>query len=267
TGRINVNPLQNADRVEVRGKERVTRRAFTNDEIIRLFQVAGPRKVVYLFAVVTGLRRGEMFALRWSDLAIDNMPFCVNVRSSTSKNHKNSVLPLRPELVVLLKGLRPLDYEPDARVFKGLMPEMNRFKKDLELAGIPFVDAAGRRADFHAMRKTLATNMLKGGVALRVAMEMMRHSEARLTAGVYTDASQLPLEDAINRLPSYAEPLAHILSQSLVRDGQNESFAVTKKIVAYHEQTPVDIAQGHDVASPVTMDMVARPAGFEPATL
>ena len=71
----------------------------------------------------------------------------------------------------------------------------------------------------------------------------------------------------INRLPSYQEPLAHILSQSLVRDGQNESFAVTKKIAAYHEQTPVDIAPGHDVTSPVTVDMVARPAGLEPATL
>jgi len=60
-----------------------------------------------------------------------------------------------------------------------------------------------------------------------------------------------------------------MLSQSLVRDGdgQNESLTVTNKIVAYHEQAPVNIAPSRDVASPVTVDSVARPAGFEPATL
>ncbi|MBU4211436.1 MAG: tyrosine-type recombinase/integrase [Verrucomicrobia bacterium] len=128
------------------------------------------------------------------------------------------------------------------------------------------IDTTSRRADFHALRNTLATNMLKGGVPLRIAMEMMRHSDVKLTAIDYTDPSQLPMKDTINRLPSYAEPMSHILSQSLVRDGQNESLAVTKKIAANHEQTPVDITQGHDVTSPVTSGKMAYLAGVEPAT-
>ena len=105
----------------------------------------------------------------------------------------------------------------------------------MELAGIPFVDTTGRRADFHALRHTLNTNLLKHGVPLRVSMKMMRHSDPKLTTKDYMDTSQLPMEDAINRLPSYAEPLAHILSHNLVRDGQNGSLAVTQKVAADHE--------------------------------
>ena len=267
TGRVNDNPLQNADRVEVRGKERVKRRALTDDEAIRLLQVAGPRIAVYLFALQTGVRRGEMFALWWADVEIDKEPFSVRVRASISKNHEERIIALKPGIVSLLKAMRPLDHDTEERIFKGLMPEMDRYKKDLALAGIPYKDKEGRQSDFHALRHTYCTNLARADVNPWLAMKLMRHSDINLTTKIYTDVGKLPLEEAMNRLPSYTEPLSHILSQSLVRDGQNGSFAVTKKIAAYHEQTPVDIAQGHDVASLVTVDMVARPAGFEPATL
>jgi hypothetical protein len=32
-------------------------------------------------------------------------------------------------------------------------------------------------------------------------MEMMRHSDMRLTAQIYTDAGMLPRDDAISKLP------------------------------------------------------------------
>ena len=50
------------------------------------------------------------------------------------------------------------------------------------------------------------------------------------------------------------------------RGGQNGSFAVTKKIAAHHEQTPVDITQSHDETSLVTSGGMAYLAGVEPAT-
>lgn len=266
TGRINDNPLQNADRVEMRGKERVKRRALTDDEAMRLLHVAGSRKAVYLFALQTGVRRGEMFALRWADVEIDKEPFSVRVRASTSKNHEECILGLKPELASMLKTIRPVNHDTEDRIFKGLMPEMDRYKKDLALAGIQYKDREGRQLDFHALRKTYCTNLALAGVNQWNAMKLMRHNDINLTMKTYTDAGKLPLGDEINRLPSYAEPLAHILSQSLVRDGQNESLAVTKKIAAYHEQTPVNITQGHDVTSPVTVGGVAYLAGVEPAT-
>ncbi len=81
---------------------------------------------------------------------------------------------------------------------------MKTFRKDLEAAGIAASDGQGRRVDFHALRHTLATNLARAGVSPRVAMEMMRHSDMRLTQRTYTDAALLPMTDALEKLPRYA---------------------------------------------------------------
>jgi hypothetical protein len=96
--------------------------------------------------------------------------------------------------------------KPEAghKVFAGLVPRLPRFRKDLELAGIPFVDAQGRRFDLHALRVTFGTNLSVAGVAPRTAMELMRHSDIKLTMRIYTDASQLPTAAAVAALPAFA---------------------------------------------------------------
>ena len=74
------------------------------------------------------------------------------------------------------------------------------FRRDLKRAGIEVLDALGRKVDFHALRKTFATRLAVKGVPQRFAQELMRHSDANLTAGIYTDASQLPTFEAVASL-------------------------------------------------------------------
>ena len=57
--RIVGNPLKYVAKGNVKGNERVKRRALTDDETRRLLAVAGPRKVVYQTALCTGLRRAK----------------------------------------------------------------------------------------------------------------------------------------------------------------------------------------------------------------
>ena len=52
---------------------------------------------------------------------------------------------------------------------------------------IPFEDTLGRRVDLHALRQTFCTVMHRKGVSMRVAQELMRYSDSRLTGEVYTD--------------------------------------------------------------------------------
>ena len=152
-------------------------------------------------AVYTGLRRSELAELLWSDLILDLPTPVVEVRASIAKNGKNASIPLYPDVLVALRALRNGDQNEDF-VFKRV-PRIERFKRDLKRAGITYVDASGRFADFHALRKTLGANLLKSNVAPRVAMELMRHSDMRLTAKIYTDAMQLPTAAAIQSLPSF----------------------------------------------------------------
>jgi hypothetical protein len=73
-------------------------------------------------------------------------------------------------------------------------------------------------------------NLARAGTAPRVAMEIMRHSDMRLTAKTYTDAGLLPIADAVLDLPSLVKPITctQIGTQNLFRTGHDQSGPVTK---------------------------------------
>jgi len=206
--RLEKNPLRHVQKVQTNGRQVRHRRAFTHEEMKRLLAIAGPRKVVYLTAVYTGLRRGELSKLLKTDLHLDaSQPF-FNVRASTTKNHKQATIALHPDLLPELQNLLATLPARESRVFADLLPTMDVFRADLKAAGIEFVDAQGRRAYFHALRHTLATNLAIAGTSPRIAMEIMRHSDIKLTTKTYTDAGLLPVAQNVFNLPSFNKPSA-----------------------------------------------------------
>jgi hypothetical protein len=105
---------------------------------------------------------------------------------------------------------------------------MPRFRADLEAAGIPYVDAKGEYADFHSLRKTFGTMLTLAGVGQRTVMELMRHSDMRLTAKTYTDANMLLVSDAVALLSAFAAKQANpqIDPQKSVTEGLAMSVPV-----------------------------------------
>ena len=61
-------------------------------------------------------------------------------------------------------------------------------------------ELAGRFSDFHALRYTFNTWLHTNGVPQRMAQELMRHSDLRLTDQVYLDSSLLPLQDCMRSI-------------------------------------------------------------------
>jgi integrase len=201
-GRILTNPLRPVALSQTRGNERRKRRALSHDEASRLLAVAGPYRVVYLTALLTGLRRSELRALIWEDLSLDSAKPSVRLRAEMTKNRKDDVIALHPELAAELLTYRPANAQPFDPVFPKI-PSMDQHKKHLTAARIPYLDRQGRQADFHALRHTFGTNLSLAGVTPRIAMQLMRHSDLRLTMKVYTDAGSLPTAEAIAKLPGY----------------------------------------------------------------
>jgi len=105
-------------------------------------------------------------------------------------------------LVSVLRDLKATAVEETDQVFPG-MPRIKRFRRDLKKAGIEYRDALGRVGDFHALRYTFNTNLQVTGAMPRVSMELMRHSDLRLTMKTYLDATLLLAAAAVNALPSY----------------------------------------------------------------
>jgi hypothetical protein len=66
-------------------------------------------------------------------------------------------------------------------------------------------------ADFHPLRYTFNTWLQTNGVPPRMAQELMRYSDRRLTDQVYLDTSLLPLQETMRSIDGFA-PLTQILT-------------------------------------------------------
>jgi len=75
------------------------------------------------------------------------------------------------------------------------------FDRDLAYTGIAKTDADGRTVDVHSLRHTFATLLSKAGVVPRMAQELMRHSDIRLTMNVYTHLQLAATAGAVEALP------------------------------------------------------------------
>ena len=197
--RVTSNPLRHVTRIESSADPTFKRRALTDEEAGRLLAASGPRATVYLTAIKTGLRRGELEKLEWRDVQLDGEPF-LNVRAATTKNGKAAPIPIDEELGGALRELRGDRFQAGSKVFESL-PRIACFRADLANAEIQPVSPSGERIDFHALRMTFQMRLTLNGVSPRVTMEAMRHSDMKLTAKTYTDAGMLPTREAICSLP------------------------------------------------------------------
>jgi integrase len=226
--RITANPLTVVENIETRGQEVRERRAYNDEEMPALLNEAGKHRILYIMASLTGIRHGEFKKLCWGDVNLDAEKPSVMVRASVSKNHKQACIPLHPALLTGLLRYRPADASPGDLVFRKLVPRSELFSEHLKAAGIVKKDSQGRVVDFHSFRHTFCTYLHRAGVPMREAMELMRHSDARLTMKIYTDTALFALRPAVEKLPwNYFENDAQIDAQSLGASGLLPSLPVT----------------------------------------
>ena len=253
-GRASVNPFELVERTDTRGKERIRRRALSEEEAARLLRVAGKNQLAYMLALYAGLRRGEANSLRWSDLVFDGTGGLLRVRAAVNKNRKEQCLPLHTELARALRAEKPADREADGVVLPKGVPKMKYFLRDLAEAGISFLNERGQRMDYHALRTTFTTRLSLMKVHPRVAMELARHSDLRLTMKTYTDAGQLPLREVMESLPGFGKAAdSRIDSRTLVPDGPAVSSSVPEAASTDVQETTGNIDANHGESLAVTV--------------
>lgn len=152
-------------------------RFLTEDEEARLLAQCCPSlKALVLAALHTGCRRGELLALRWSD--VDFGTGLVTVQASYAKNDERRSVPMSRTLRAVLDHLRR-GQAPDAQVF--------RSKR-----GRPYVapghgfEAAVKRAGitdfhFHDLRHTFASRLVMGGQDIQTVQELLGHKGITMT--------------------------------------------------------------------------------------
>jgi integrase len=180
------------------------RRDCSAEELARLLEVArdsvspakrltgNDRYFLYLVAFATGFRAEELSHLTPAAFDLDAPQPVVSLPGKFTKNKKPARQPVPLGVAAQLRGY--LSGKPaDRPVWPGSWWKhaARILRKDLKAAGIPYrIDTPSGPAvlDFHALRHSFMSALAAAGVGPKEMQELARHSDPRLTLGVYTHA-------------------------------------------------------------------------------
>jgi len=260
TDRVRSDPLKclRRDVKLERIDRRHQRRALTGDEQRRLITAAqlGPRvgalngrdrAMLYRLALGTGLRASELASLTPAsfDLAdLDNASVCV--KAAYSKHRRDDILPLRPDLAEQMAAY--IAGKPaDAPLF-GVPDKPGRMLKlDLAAAGIPYRTDEGV-VDFHSLRHTFITTLVRSGVSPAVAKTLARHSTITLTIDRYTHtlvADQRAALASLPKLPETPDPASQRATGTLADGAETcPHFCPQSRFTEGHRVASIDTVRG-----------------------
>ncbi len=185
------------------------------------------RAMLYRVACGTGFRASELRSLTPPSFRLEGDSPAVMLRATNSKRRREDLQPIRADLAELLAGW--LDgRDADAALWPGRWNEKaaamircdlrrararwikstrdGRERREChKIAFLETLDTDGRVVDFHALRATYITTLVKGGASVKVAQELARHSDPKLTLNVYTSLGIHDLTGALDALPSVAD--------------------------------------------------------------
>ncbi|MEW1752059.1 tyrosine-type recombinase/integrase [Streptomyces angustmyceticus] len=191
------------------------------DETLTFLEEArrDPLYAAFVLAIAMGLRRGEVLGLRWSDVDLDGRVIRISnqvqriggeLYQDTTKTGKIRPVPLP---LICLAALR----------WHRLRQVHDAEKRGTELdpAGLVFTTRSGRPIEprnlnrsfsrltasaglrpirLHDARHGCATLLTAAGVAPRVLMEILGHSQISMTMDVYTHVAQDTQREAISHM-------------------------------------------------------------------
>jgi integrase len=185
--KLRCNPM--ADVEKPRHRTSTAIEVFSPEEVWALVRAAESEQdgAIFLTAAFTGLRRGELIALRWRDVdfAASRVRVCGSFaggRLTTPKSGKVRSLPMAPDVARTLAGLAERERwsGDDDLVFPGVAGSYldasalsRRCKAALERAAL-------RRLRFHDLRHTFGTRMIAKADIRRV-QEWMGHADVATT--------------------------------------------------------------------------------------
>lgn len=161
------------------------------------------------FAYLTGLRRGRLSDMRWTD--VDRAGRVVWLHRGESRNKRGTKVPLEGELHEIIarrwavREYQGTDGNPAASAY--VFHRSGRPIGDIRKAWATACKAAGVAGRlFHDMRRSAVLNMIRAGVPEAVAMRISGH-KTRAVFDRYNIASEKDLREAVTRTQAYLASL------------------------------------------------------------
>ena len=170
-------------------------------------------KLGIFISLSTGLRLGEVCALKWCDIDMDLKLLHVNqtvqrlpskdepsktilLETSPKSFHSKREIPISNQLYELFKNFQRTDIYVLNRN-KPMEPRtlQYQFHKILAVCDI-------RRTSFHTLRHTFATNCIQTGADIKSVSEVLGHSDVKITLNRYVHPSMHTKREYLNSLSS-----------------------------------------------------------------
>ena len=185
-------------------------------EQIKSYLAAEQRGVLPMFylELISGLRKGELVALQWSDLDIENKTISVSKQAGrnnagkpdiTRPKTENSIRKISiPQEAVDLLVAEHQKYPnnpwmfPSPKTGEMYHPDsvVNIHKKILKDAGLEHLR-------FHDLRHTFATLALQNGIDVKTVSSMLGHFDAGFTLRTYTHVTRQMQESAAEKMGNF----------------------------------------------------------------
>lgn len=176
-GLIDANPLLG---IAMPSRERARDRVLTDDEIKRIVAVGKAEPFPFgpfvLLLLATAQRRGELAALRWSQIDRDTATW--EIPGTIAKNGKPNVVPLSAFAVRILDTVPRFD-GCDLVFTTNRRTPVSGFSKMLKRISEAADVSAWR---LHDLRRTAATGMARSGVAPHVIEKVLNHLTGSLSS-------------------------------------------------------------------------------------
>ena len=169
----------------------------------------------FTFLYLTGIRRGELVNLTWSDVNCGGSDPTIIIQSKadwTTKNKRRRVLPISLEAAEIIKRQPIVEGVP--YVFKAqrggkINPDrlFDRLQTGLKHAGID--------GNVHMFRHTFASHLIQSGISIVTVSELLGHSTLEMTM-IYAHLAPNQLRFAVNSLSTAALALPSALPAQVV---------------------------------------------------
>jgi len=161
-------------------------RALTPDEMKKLIEAASPNfKPILLIAILTGLRKSDIFNLKWEDIDLDKGRISI----VEQKTGKTRIIPLGQDMINLLLKL-PVN---ERYVFPGknggpLTDIKHPFETALRKSGIDPGEGY-KKVVFHTLRHSCVSQLVEMGADSFMVRNYVNHASSQMTEH-YTHLSE-----------------------------------------------------------------------------
>ena len=175
------------------------KRTITIQEYLKLTAAAQDYlKPIIIFAFNTGMRRGEILNLKWSN--IDHKAGVVRLKEGDTKEGKEKVIPLNHHARKVLGGIIP--HVHHNVIFTCEHRQMHQVTRNFatccKYAGLPYGRKQLNGITFHDIRRTVKTNMLEAGIDKVYRDTILGHTLKGMDA-YYMQPSEENLKDAMKK--------------------------------------------------------------------